>query len=129
MRPWYASINSVLFFLLALVPGLIFTAQNDAPRLRRYVYILFVVILSYILLIGATYMGMVIRNAPFQGVGIGYVNHEMVTSARDAFKHNCIDIADGAKYLTVILLGWLPASLYTGLWLFIKWCYAKIKNT
>ena len=119
MRPWYAEINLWLYFWLASTPIIILSFAQNVSTWMKFGRIIFMIALSYSVLNLTAHWWMMIKNAPFHGEGIGYVDDVLVTSQADVFKHNCFDIKD--SFLSAMLFGWIPASLYVGFWLLMRY--------
>lgn len=124
-RPWYGQINPALWFFILSIPVTVFSMGPGAPKWQRALRTLVAISLGYVAINMVAHLGMEIRNAPFHGEGIAYFNNVLITSEADKFKHECFDIADGAKYIFAFMFGWGPAAVYTGWWEIIWGQYYK----
>ena len=127
-RPWYGRVNPWLWFWLISTPIIVFSVKPDAKVWQRASRTIFTIGISYIVINLATHLGMEIRNAPFHGEGVHYVNGILMTSEADKFKLHCFDIADVGKYVGALLFGWVYVCIYYGWWKMIWYQYHKRKT-
>jgi hypothetical protein len=111
-RPWYGKINHWFFLWIALVPAFIFLASPRAAQWLRNGRIVLSVAACTILLNLAVRLQWEIRNAPFQ-------HDPYHPDPLNGWRMDCLNNGDGFSLLLAAFLSWIPAAIYTGLWLFL----------
>lgn len=111
-RPWYGTFNSWFWLWIAAAPLLMFPLRPDAPVFQKAVAVFASIGLCYLLMTLSLHLFWDIRNGPF------VASPDPDVPWQKTWDMPCADIGDSASLSFVLLFGWIPAALYTGL------CYA-----
>lgn len=120
-RPWYSTFNYWFWLWVVAVPVLAFGINKDWSLRRKLLVAGLITLFCYGALNLSVGLMWDIRNAPF------IVSSEPDIEWQKAWDMKCATIADGASTIFSLLLGWIPAALYTGLWLGIAHTYRRFK--
>ena len=111
-RPWYSTLNIWLWFMLFIVPFLVFSIPKGISKWRKFTYFLIITFVCYISLDFGSYLAWDISNGPFVGdlELPDLKTHSMI---------ECANIEDGASRVFAVFFGWIPAGVYVVFWFLI----------
>ena len=114
-RPWYSRFNYWFWLWVLATPVFVFSVKPNAPKWQRAVRSLIAIAFCYGVMNLALHLMWDIRNGPF------IVNDDPNFPDQKTWDiPGCTNIADGASLVFALFLGWIPASLYVGIWLLIR---------
>ncbi|MCB1562861.1 MAG: hypothetical protein KDJ75_04735 [Alphaproteobacteria bacterium] len=112
-RPWTGTLNYWFFAWLVFVPALIFSTPPAAPQWMRGGRVIVAAGICYVLMNLAVHLQWDIRNAPF-------MEDPFHPDPVNGWRMDCANYAgDGFSYVTALMSAWIPACIYTGLYLLI----------
>jgi len=111
-RAWYGKINHWFFAWIIFVPSFIFSFLPKSPSWLRVLRTIISIAVCYGFMLLMVEHQWDIRNAPFWW-------HNDPLNAGSDFRIECENIADGFSLIMVLVMGWLPACLYTEICLYI----------
>lgn len=115
-RLWYSRLNYWLWTSIIITPLLISFIKSTMAKWQKITIILMSIGLCHTFLILAEALLWDIDNGPFWEPDSYYALTGGV---------NCYSPNDTGPIAAVIVLGWIPSSLYTGFWLFIRWAISQ----
>lgn len=115
-RPLYSTINYWYWLFFLTPPLLIFSLRRTAPIMYKALVAMIAVGFCTAFIALGIELRWDIRNGPFYGLDASLTNGKL-----------CADTSDGASLVFGRYFGWIPASLYVGFWLLIRWVYNKCK--
>lgn len=116
-RPWYSTINYWFGLFLITAPAWAFFLPHQTTKRQKLLSAVLCFCLSYLFFNLAVHLSWDIRNAPF----VVSSDLEVEITDQKTWDMGCANIADGASMMFALFLGWLPAALYTGIWLFMRY--------
>lgn len=113
-RPWYSTFNHWFWLWVFVVPIFVFSIKPEINKWKKMALYLIAIVFCYGIMNLALHLMWDIRNAPF------IVNSDPAFPNQKTWDiPNCANIADGANLTFALYLGWIPASLYVGIWFLI----------
>lgn len=113
-RPWYGRFNYWFWLWVLAVPILIFSIKPEAQKWKKIISPVIIVAFCYGVMNLALHLMWDIRNGPF------IMNSDPTVPDQKTWYLSCADTGDGASLAFVLFLGWVPASVYVGMWLLIN---------
>lgn len=115
-RPWYSTINYWFWLFLITAPAWAFFLPHQTTKRQKLLCAVLCFCLSYLFFNLAVHLSWDIRNAPF------VVGSDLRIAGQKTWGGmECANIADGASRVFALFLGWLPAAIYTSVWLFMRY--------
>jgi len=117
-RPAYSTFNPWTWFWITIVPLMVFLVRPSDPKWKRTWVNIAAISLCYIFMNWAVATYWDIKNDPFNGLDFSFTGGK-----------SCVYNSGGASLGLTLVLGWIPASLYTLFWVGIRWgVYRFIKR-
>ena len=123
-RPWYSHFNYWWWLWLIITPLIVFSVKPHAPKWQRALRTLISIGIGYGLANFGLHLNSEIRNGPF------VVNNDYPWQRIwDEYGSQCANIGGGLSLVFTLLIGgWVYASIYTGMWDIIWKQYHKRKT-